>query len=85
MATEYTVVFFGHPRDIKGNPFDVVSEFGKVCVLSVGNACETEERLREALEQIVDEGGDGPEAKIAQDALDAADAALMASIKAGAA
>ena len=82
MATEYTVVFIGHPRDIKGNPFDVVSDFGKVCVLAVGNACDTSDKFREVLEQIAE--GYGKDAEKAQAALDAADADMVAAIKAGA-
>jgi hypothetical protein len=79
MATEYTVVFLGHPRNIKGNPFDVVSEFGKVSVMSVGNACATEDNFRSALEEIADH--DGKLAEIAQAALDQADADLAAALK----
>lgn len=82
MATEYTVVFLGHPRNIKGNPFDVVSEFGRVSVLSVGNACDTEEKFREALEEIAE--GSGKLADIAQAALDRADADLTEALKSAA-
>lgn len=83
MSTEYTVVFSGHPRNIKGNPFDVISDFGAVVVLSVGNVCEREDIFREALEEIAD--GFGKEAAAAQAALDAADAQLVAALKASAA
>jgi hypothetical protein len=82
MATEYTVVFVGHPGDIKGSPFDVVSDFGKPCVISVGNACATEDKFRAALEQIAE--GYGKDAETAQAALDAADAEMVAALKAGA-
>jgi threonine dehydrogenase-like Zn-dependent dehydrogenase len=78
-AAEYTVVFFGHPKNIKGNPFDLVTDFGEVRVLSIGNVCETADSFREALEQIAD--GRGDPAEIAQDALDEADAATAAAVK----
>ena len=80
MNTEYTVVFFGHPGNIKGNPFDVVSDFGQVRVLSVGNACDTVDKFRDALEQIAE--GFGKDANTAQAALDEADAEIIAALKA---
>ena len=80
-VSEYTVVFSGHPKNIKGNPFDVVSDFGSVVALSVGNACEREDIFREALEQIAE--GYGVLADNAQAALDKADAQIVAAVKAG--
>lgn len=77
---DYTVVFTGHPKNIKGNPFDLVTDFGKVMVISVGNACETVDEFREALECIAE--GFGKDASIAQAALDKADAAIVAALKA---
>lgn len=77
---EYTVVFYGHPKNIKGNPFDAVTEFGEVRVLSIGNACETVDDFREALEQIAE--GYGKDADIAQAALDKSDADIVAALKA---
>lgn len=77
---EYTVVFYGHPRNLKGNPFDLVTDFGEVRVLSVGNACETVDDFRDALEQIAE--GYGKDADIAQAALDKADADILAVLKA---
>jgi hypothetical protein len=77
---EYTVVFFGHPKNIKGNPFDLVTDFGEVRVLSIGNACETADKFREALEKIAESYG--RESTVAQDALDEADADLAAALKA---
>ena len=80
--TEYTIVFQGHPRNIKGNPFDLVTDFGRVAVMSVGNVCEDADCFREALEEIVDRG-DTRASAIAQKALDERDAAMTAAIKAG--
>lgn len=70
---EYTVVFYGHPRNIKGNPFDLVTDFGRVVVLSISNLADEADCFREALEEIA-ESDFGKSADIAQAALDAADA-----------
>ncbi|HYD06523.1 MAG TPA: hypothetical protein VEC60_12400 [Reyranella sp.] len=77
---EYTVVFFGHPKNIKGNPFDLVTDFGEVRVLSIGNLSETVDDFREALERIAE--GFGTDADIAQTALDKADADIKAALQA---
>jgi hypothetical protein len=77
---EYTVVFFGHPKNIKGSPFDLVTDFGEVRVLSIGNLSETVDDFREALEKIAE--GYGKEAAIAQAALDKAHADTLAAINA---
>lgn len=77
---EYTVVFFGHPKNIKGNPFDLVTDFGEVRVLSIGNLSETVDDFREALERIAE--GFGRDADIAQAALDKADADIKAALQA---
>jgi len=80
MAT--TVVFEGHPAKIDGNPFDVVTPFGTIQTISVGDACEAEETYREALDRIAD-GDLNPArmAEIAQEALDAVDAMTVAAFK----
>ena len=80
MAT--TVVFEGHPAKIEGNPFDVVTPFGTVQTISVGDVCEQETILREALEEIAD-GGQGQIAmqEIAQQALDRLNALTVAAFK----
>lgn len=80
--TDYTVVFHGHPRNIEGNPFNVESPFGKVTIISVGNAVADADRFREALEAIA-EGEIGKSADIAQAALDEGDAAMLAALEAG--
>lgn len=78
MAT--TVVFEGHPTKVDGNPFDVVSAFGKVQTISVGDACEAEELLREALGEILDGPLDARLMQsVAQKALDAVDALMVAA------
>lgn len=79
--TEYTVVFYGHPRGIKGNPFDVVSDFGKAVVISVGNVCEDADCYRAALEEIA-ERGDRQASALAQAAMDERDTALKAALDA---
>lgn len=76
----YTVVFFGHPKNIPGNPFDAETPFGKVTVLSLGNCVEDADNFRVALERIA-EGERKPE-DIAQEALDAHEATINAAIAA---
>ncbi|MEQ9634773.1 MAG: hypothetical protein RLW68_01680 [Devosia marina] len=73
-----TVVFPGHPKHITGNPLHVETPFGKPQTISVGDACETEEILREALGEILDGPLDAYRMqKIAQDAIDAVDALFV--------
>jgi hypothetical protein len=78
---EYTVVFFGHPANINGNPFDVETPFGTVRALGVSNSMEDADRFREALKDIA--AGDPDAAGIAKAAIDERDAALTANLKAG--
>jgi hypothetical protein len=78
---DYTVLFHGHPRKIKENPFDLETPFGKVVVIGVSNAFEDADCFRTALEEIAE--GHGKEAAIAKAALDERDAALQANLKAG--
>ncbi|KFL31451.1 hypothetical protein JP75_07820 [Devosia riboflavina] len=80
MAT--TVVFEGHPSKIDGNPFDVVTPFGKVQTISVGDSCEAEELFREALGEILDGPLDARLMQsVAQKAIDAYDALTSAAFK----
>lgn len=73
-----TVVFPGHPKKIAGNLFDVDTPFGKPQTISIGDVCETEELLREALGEILDGPLDAYRMqKIAQDAIDAVDALFV--------
>lgn len=77
----YSVVFEGHPRNIKGNPFDAQSDFGRVAVLSASNLSDDADCFREALERIA--AGEGNPAEIAQAAMDERDAALTENLKRG--
>lgn len=75
----YTVVFFGHPKNIPGNPFDFESPFGRVTALSIGNCVDDADNFRVALERIA-EGERKPE-DIAQAALDQHDSTIDAALE----
>lgn len=72
----YTVVFDGSPKNIAGNPFDVQTPWGKPISIGYGDAHEREDLLRNALEQIR-EDGDTHSAEVAADALDKNDELMV--------
>lgn len=45
----YTVCFEGDPRTAAGNLFQVVSPFGTVVAIGIGNEFEESDRLRDEL------------------------------------
>lgn len=49
----FTVCFEGDIRSVRGNLFKVVSPFGKVAVIGVGNEFAARDQLAEALERLV--------------------------------
>jgi hypothetical protein len=69
--TGMTVWFDTDPRQIKSNPFDVVSEFGKVITIGRGNSFDEADIYREALEEIADSSTDSRIVEIAERALEA--------------
>ena len=50
MSECFTVVFSGRLSDFDGNPFKAETVFGKVIAVSVGNALEENDELRDLLE-----------------------------------
>ncbi|UJW87929.1 hypothetical protein [Devosia sp. SL43] len=77
----FTIVFPGWPTKIEGNIFDVETPFGKVETIAVGDTCTQADLFREALEEIADGVMSGAALQaVAQKALDAADAAMMAEL-----
>jgi hypothetical protein len=66
-----TVWFDTDPKGLKCNPFDVVSEFGKVNTIGRGNSFDEADIYREALDEIVERTTDARIVEIAERAMNA--------------